>query len=776
MKIQTKHSIHFIKSAHSTNNSDVLGIAGRRLNELAFFKLPIMPSVIIDHYIAQTIGEESLYSLLQANLKAFAIEIGREYGENDAPMLLNLRPSPNLHYVDCPTLSYVGLTGKNVKAIQKIVGKDDGRDILFNLLDSLFSIISKIEELETDKTKKDELKAQISKMKKNLKEREKIADIFDVIERYNEVFPKRFFEDVKIQLDVALRLIIRLSILQKEEMGIVVEPLLYANDDSFCFGSCFTRNTTTGSKILEGEFFQNKVYFCKDNPKNIETLPKEYLKILENMGRIIEEKKQEIHKVTFAINNKKLYLLDASIETKVSEKAKIISLLELYNKKIIKAENLIKRIDATSLSGFDYSNMQAASLEVSATNANKKDKKKEALEVVQKEVVRNFTSDAKQIIDIASSFVKGFKVHSNAESIEDIEKAFLLGASGVGVFKTEKMLLSQERVNFLRGVFFSKNEEEAKDLYRELTTIQANDFYEILKITKDAPITIRLLNASINDILPVYDSEVDEFIKFMKKYNITLDANELDEELYMLREANQECGIKGARMWIDYPKVYELQVKAIFEAIYRLKKESVDTNVAIAIPLINYGEEMKDIVFGTTLKNISYKGIFSIEEEVRNSFKVEKVPYKVASIIETPSGALKAEKIARYADFLIFDAVSLTEKTLSISRNNSTWIPYLASYNEATSSIDIKTEFSIDESVKELINNAVIRASMVRFNSTFTLFIDHSYTKKNKDFFMEMQGHYLSCSADDVPVVLIEIAQAEIEKEEKRLEEKRWQK
>lgn len=360
MKIQTKHSIHFIRSAHSTNNSEALGIAGRRLSELAFFKLPIMPSVIIDHYIAQILGEESLASLLQANLKAFALEIGKEYGENLAPMLLSLRPSPNLHYVDCPTLSYVGLTGKNVRTIQKNVGKDEGRAILFAFLDSLFDILSKIEELETDEEKKASLRLKIFKMKEMLEKRKKTSDIFDVIEMYSEVFPQNFFEDVKVQLDVALRLIIHLSILQKEEVGIVVEPIFYASDDSFCFGYCFTRNTTTGSKELEGEFFQNTVYFCRDKPKSLDALSKEYLEKLEEIASVIEEKKKDIHKMTFAINNKKLYLLDATVEPKVSIKAKLIFLLELYNKKIIKADQLIKSIDASCLSEFDWKAMQAS--------------------------------------------------------------------------------------------------------------------------------------------------------------------------------------------------------------------------------------------------------------------------------------------------------------------------------------------------------------------------------------------------------------------------------
>jgi len=766
MKIQTKHSIHFVKSAHSTNNSDTLGIAGRRLNELAFFKLPIMPSVIIDHYITQTIGEESLATLLQANLRAFATDIGKEYGENDSPMLLNLRPSPNLHYVDCPTLSYVGLTGKNVRAIQKTIGRDDGRAILFVLLDSLFSIISKIEELETDKNKKDELTTKISKMEMFVKKREKFTDAFDVIKMYAEVFPRDFFEDVKVQLDIALRLMIRLSILQEEEMGIVVEPIFYASDESFCFGSCFTRNITTGGKILEGEVFKNTVYPCKDKPQKIETLPKEYLKKLEEVARIIEEKKQKIYRIIFVINNKKLYLLDVSVEEQVSEKAKIIFLLELYNKKVIKAEQLIKSIDATSLSEFYWETMELPSFH--DKKGNKKDSKKTSSNSSQKEEL-----EPKQIIDIANSFIKISQVQSNAECIEDVKKALFMGSGGIGLFKTEKMLLSKEKINLLRGVVFAKNVERAQSLHRELTTTQANEFYEIFKILQDAPITIRLLNISINDVLPVYDSEVDEFLKFMNKYDISIDADNFDKELCVLREDNQEFGMRGSRIWMDYPNIYETQIRAIFEAIYRLKKEGINANVAIAIPLINYAEQMRDIIFGNQLEHSSYNGISAIEEDVRKTFNVEKVPYRVGAIIESPAGALKADKIARYADFFIFDAVALTEKSFAISRENPRWISYLTPYRTNEASTDIKRGFSIDESVQELINASLIRASMIRPNATFTLFVDHTYGRKNMEFFMEMQGNYLSCPIDDIPLVIFEIAQAEIEKTERRLEERR---
>ena len=68
-----------------------------------------------------------------------------------------------------------------------------------------------------------------------------------------------------------------------------------------------------------------------------------------------------------------------------------------------------------------------------------------------------------------------------------------------------------------------------------------------------------------------------------------------------------------------------------------------------------------------------------------------------------------------------------------------------------------------------------MRASMVRANATFTLFIDnHAHGRQNLDFFMEMKGHYLSCSNNDIPLTIIEIAQAEIEKTERRLEERKW--
>jgi len=763
MKIQTKHSIHFVKSAHSTNNSDVLGISGRRLSELAFLKLPIMPSVIIDHYIAQTIGKESLSSLLQANLKAFSTEIGREYGENASPMLLNLRPSPNLHYVDCPTISYIGLTGKNIRTIQKNVGKDNGCTILFTFLDGLFNVISKIIQLETNNTKKTELKINMQKMKVFLDKRKTITDMFDVIDMYSEVFPQNFFEDVMLQLDVALRLIVQLSSLQNEEIGIVVEPIFYASDDSFCFGSCTTRNTTTGAKELDGEFFQNKVYFCKDNPKNILTLPKEYLKQLEQIGSVIETKKQEIYKMTFAISNKKLYLLDASIEAKVSVKAKIFFLLELYNQKIIKAEQVVKRIDASALSGFDWEDIQA----IHSTVSNNKNDRQES---------HKNTIESKQIIDIATSFIKTFKVLSNAESIEDVKKAIDLKANGIGMFKTEKMLLSQEKINFLRGIFFSKDIKKSKELYKQFIEIQADEFYQLLRFLENTPITIRLLNASINDVLPVYDSEVKEFLTFMNKYNIHFNPNEFDEELIVLREMNPEVEMRGSRIWMDYPQVYETQLTAIFEAIYRLQKEKINTDVAIAIPLINYAKEIRDISFGTQLKHISYKSISAIEEEVRKKHNLEKAKYKIASIIETPSGALKASEIARYTDVFIFDAISLTEKTLSLSREDSSWISYLNSYNPHGLLSETHIGFSMDESVKELINTAVIRAGMVRSNARFTLFIDHIYGNKNMEFFMDLQGNYISCCADDVPIVLLEIAQAEIKKEETRLEERRFQK
>ena len=88
----------------------------------------------------------------------------------------------------------------------------------------------------------------------------------------------------------------------------------------------------------------------------------------------------------------------------------------------------------------------------------------------------------------------------------------------------------------------------------------------------------------------------------------------------MLKEFNPMLGHRGIRIAISYPEIYNMQVRAIFEAAYSLKKEGIDVKPEIMIPLVMSANEIKTIRNGKKIEGKSIRGIRDIDEEVRKNF------------------------------------------------------------------------------------------------------------------------------------------------------------
>ena len=52
-------------------------------------------------------------------------------------------------------------------------------------------------------------------------------------------------------------------------------------------------------------------------------------------------------------------------------------------------------------------------------------------------------------------------------------------------------------------------------------------------------------------------------------------------------------GHRGCRLGISFPEIYEMQCKAIFEALVELKKKKKSAFVEIMIPLVSTDTELK---------------------------------------------------------------------------------------------------------------------------------------------------------------------------------------
>ena len=212
-------------------------------------------------------------------------------------------------------------------------------------------------------------------------------------------------------------------------------------------------------------------------------------------------------------------------------------------------------------------------------------------------------------------------------------------------------------------------------------------------------------------------------------------------------------GHRGCRLGISFPEIYEMQCKAIFEAIVQLKKEKLKTAfVEIMIPLVSAESELK--ILRELVNNVARK--------IEKSNKI-KLDYTVGTMIELPRAALKAQSISKYADFFSFGTNDLTQTTLGISRDDSG--KFLNDYLE-NKIFDIDPFVSIDQSgVGELVEIASSRGRKSNKKIKLGICGEHGGDPKSIEFCSQAGLDYVSCSPFRVPIAKLAAAQAELSKQ-----------
>ncbi len=177
---------------------------------------------------------------------------------------------------------------------------------------------------------------------------------------------------------------------------------------------------------------------------------------------------------------------------------------------------------------------------------------------------------------------------------------------------------------------------------------------------------------------------------------MNISTKEITSRIEELHEHNPMLGHRGCRLGISFPEIYEMQCRAIFEALIQCKKNKFKSIIPeIMIPLVSTEAEIK------IMKALVNRIAKEIEKE--NNLKID---YLVGTMIELPRAAIKAQEIAKHADFFSFGTNDLTQTTFGISRDDSG--KFLNDYIE-NKIFDIDPFVSIDEGVGDLIEIATLK-------------------------------------------------------------------
>ena len=354
----------------------------------------------------------------------------------------------------------------------------------------------------------------------------------------------------------------------------------------------------------------------------------------------------------------------------------------------------------------------------------------------------DISGDFSKLMDWADQYRK-LKVRTNSETPADTKTARDFGAEGIGLCRTEHMFFDEKRIISVRQMILSKTPEDRKKALAKLLPYQKSDFFEIFKIMNGLPVTVRLLDPPLHEFLPKTDKDIDDVAK-----ELNISNQNIKSRIIELHEQNPMLGHRGCRLGISYPEIYQMQCQAIFEALAECRKKKIKPVIPeIMIPLVSTAAEIQ------ILRSLVVK-----EAEKIQKIHSIKIKYYVGTMIELPRAALRANAIAKFADFFSFGTNDLTQTTFGISRDDSG--KFLNDYVE--NKIFNKDPFvSIDEKgVGELIKIAVERGRMQKKSLKLGICGEHGGDPASIEFCEKNKLNYVSCSPYRVPIARLAAAQA----------------
>jgi pyruvate,orthophosphate dikinase len=343
--------------------------------------------------------------------------------------------------------------------------------------------------------------------------------------------------------------------------------------------------------------------------------------------------------------------------------------------------------------------------------------------------------------------VRRLKVRANADTPDDAAKARELGAEGIGLCRTEHMFNAEDRLPVVREMIMASSEQERRSALDRLLPMQQSDFEGIFEAMAGLPVTIRLLDPPLHEFLPALEDATSERMR---------------ERIKQLREANPMLGTRGCRLGLLYPEIYEMQVRAIVRAAIGVRERTGEAPlVEIMHPLVAFQEELHRLreLTVSVAQEEGERAIFSSADGQSPPARQEPLAYLVGTMIELPRACVRADEIAREADFCSFGTNDLTQTALGFSRDDAEG-KFLTRYLE-TGVLDRNPFEVLDEDgVGDLMRIAVERGRSVKDDLKMGICGEHGGEPRSVAFCHRIGLDYVSCSPYRVPLARLAAAQA----------------
>ena len=336
---------------------------------------------------------------------------------------------------------------------------------------------------------------------------------------------------------------------------------------------------------------------------------------------------------------------------------------------------------------------------------------------------------------------RDIKVRANADTPADAELARGFKAQGIGLCRTEHMFFEPDRMTAMREMIFADESDDRAAALEILLPMQRADFIEVFRIMQGQPVCIRLFDPPLHEFLPTDRSGMRELAEALD-----LPLSDVTRRVESLMEYNPMLGMRGVRLGITVPEIYDMQARAIFEAAIEASREGDPVSPEIMIPLVSAKREVE----------LVKTRIDAVAAAVRTEQKAD-FDFELGVMVETPRAALRAHEIAPQVSFLSFGTNDLTQMAYGLSRDDAG--RFMSSYVQQGVFPEDPFHSLDTEGVGELLTIGAERSRAVTPGLTLSICGEHGGNPESIAFCRAAKFNYVSCSPFRVPVARLAAAQ-----------------
>ncbi len=336
--------------------------------------------------------------------------------------------------------------------------------------------------------------------------------------------------------------------------------------------------------------------------------------------------------------------------------------------------------------------------------------------------------------------VRDIGVHANADTPADAQMARTFKAEGIGLCRTEHMFFEDDRLTVMREMIFARTPDDRRAALDRLLPMQRADFIALFDIMGGKPVCIRLFDPPLHEFLP---SDREGMRELAEALDLPLSV--VTQRIDALSEFNPMLGLRGVRLGITIPEIYDMQARAIFEAAIETSKRGAAFVPEIMLPLVSAKREVE--LVKTRIDAVAA----TVRTQTGQDFD-----FRLGVMVETPRAALRAHEIAQHCAFLSFGTNDLTQMAYGLSRDDAG--KFMGTYVSQGVFPEDPFHMLDQDGVGELLSIGVARGRQARPDITLAVCGEHGGNPESIKFCRDAGFDYISCSPFRVPVARLAAA------------------